>query len=82
MNESTNLRDRDEVVGSIRDFRSPRSLPTARPRFSSWNVARSETSIDAIVRVIRSDPAPRVRHACRVGCPLRSHERALDLHAP
>jgi len=83
MNESTNLRDHDEVVGSIRDFLlAAESLPSPRgAALQLLELSRDpETSIDAVVRVIRSDPAlsgfvVRAASAARFG----RTERALDL---
>jgi len=83
MNESTNPRARGEVVGSIRDFLlAAESLPSPRgAALQLLELSREpETSIDAVVRVVRSDPAlsgfvVRAASAARFG---RS-ERALDL---
>ncbi|WP_332671795.1 HDOD domain-containing protein [Aromatoleum sp.] len=83
MNESTHFRDRDEVVGSIRDFLlAAESLPSPRgAALQLLELSRDpETSIDAVVRVIRSDPAlsgfvVRAASAARFG----RTERALDL---
>ena len=84
MKESTNLRDRDEVAGSIRDFLlAAESLPSPRgAALQLLELSRDpDTSIDAVVRVIRSDPALsgfvlRAASAARFG----RLERALDLH--
>jgi len=83
MNESTSVRDRDEVVGNIRDFLlAAESLPSPRgAALQLIELSRDpETSIDAIVRVLRSDPALsgfvlRAASAARFG----RTERALDL---
>jgi len=83
MNDSVGHRDRGKVVGNIRDFLlAAEALPSPRgAALQLIELSRDpETSIDAVVKVIRSDPALsgfvlRAASAARFG----RTERALDL---
>lgn len=83
MNDSVGHRDRGKVTGNIREFLlAAEALPS--PRGAALQLIElsrdAETSIDAVVKVIRSDPALsgfvlRAASAARFG----RTERALDL---
>jgi HD-like signal output (HDOD) protein len=83
MNDRISSRTRNETVGNIRDFLlAAESLPSPRgAALQLIELSRDpETSVDAVVRVIRSDPALsgfvlRAASAARFG----RTDRALDL---
>lgn len=83
MNSASNQRDRGQVTGNIRDFLlAADELPSPRgAALQLIELARDpEVRIDAVVRVIRSDPALsgfvlRAASAARFG----RTERSLDL---